>query len=139
MSFLTGIWGYVISGVVGAAMAAGATYYIVSMPYKLEIANLQKTQAQQNTVSVEKSIAQLEGFIKNVTTAGLAYERDRNNLAATITKIHGDFVNATKATPLPPDCKPDDGRLRNLTAAVAAANAHTGAGVGPVPTVPHNP
>ena len=139
MPFLTGIWGYVIASVISAGLAAGATYYIATMPYKVQIANLQKQQAQQAQVSTQASITQLEQFIKNITTAGLAYQKDRNNLDLAIAKIHGDFANATKATPLPPDCAPDSGRMQLLTAAVAAANAHTGIGLSPSPTLPPNP
>jgi hypothetical protein len=89
---------------------------------------LQLKQAQADTKSVAASLDQLQGFISTMHTADADYTASLEAIAQNLQLIKKEFADAT-LKPLPVDCKPDAGRLRVLTDAVAKANA--GAGVSP--------
>lgn len=125
LSFLTGIWGYVIASVFGAALSAGGTYYIVHNANAGEIASLKLAASQQQTLSVTASLDKLQGFIQTMSAAASGYQSALTGINSQYADIMKGLHNVTAQKPLPPDCKPDDSRLRNLTAAVAAANHPT--------------
>jgi hypothetical protein len=75
---------------------------------------------------VAASLNQLQGFISKMDAAGGDYSAALAQINADFDALKKEFANAT-LKPLPADCKPDAGRLRVLTDAVAAANKGAGA------------
>lgn len=115
--------GYVAAAVLSAALSIGATYYIVSMPYKLMIAKMERDTANQKAADVSASLGKLQGFIANMNTAATDYGKTQDALFASLDKIRADFDKASRLKPLPPDCRPDADRMHSLSTAIDAANA----------------
>ena len=55
--------------------------------------------------------------------ASAQYDQTIQQIANGFQTVQKDFANATKAKPLPVNCKPDAGRVRALTASIAAVNS----------------
>jgi len=119
---LGGIWGYVAAAVFAAALSVGATHWIDAKGYGITIANLKADAANQKAANVTAALAQLQGFINKMQNADAGYNGDLANIKKQFAALELEFKNAT-AKPLPLDCKPDAGRVRILSAAVAATNA----------------
>lgn len=134
LSLLTGVWGYVAAAVVAALLATSATYYVTSRSYQVTISDMKAAEANAKATSVSASLTQLQTFIGSMHEAASAYAVQQQDMSAKFTALHKDFQNAIKASPLPLDCAPDPVRLRNLSAAVAAANAAS-TGAKPIPAV----
>jgi len=123
---LGGIWGYVAAAVFAAALSVGATHWIDAKGYGITIANLKTDAANQKAANVTAALSQLQGFIDKMHTADAGYSSDLQSIKDAFAALAKDFKNAT-VKPLPLDCKPDIGRVRILSAAVAAANAKAAA------------
>ncbi len=120
MSWLYGMLG---SAAIAAILATGATYYVVSDHYKVEITDLNRQIEKKRADDAEASLKKLNGFIATMHFASEDYSKTSDQLSGKLDLIVQAFRNATRATPLPPDCKPDVVRQRSLSAAVAAADA----------------
>lgn len=118
---LGGIWGYVAAAVIAAGLAAGATYYVVHNADVVKLQAVQLADSKAQTVSVTASLTQLQGFISAMDAAGGDYTAALAQINADFAALKKEFADAT-VKPLPADCRPDAGRLRVLTDAVAAAN-----------------
>ena len=127
LSMLGGVWGYVAAAVVAGALAASGTYYVVHNVDEVAIGKLKLAASMADTASVKASMAQLQGFITTMHTADAGYQSDMAAVNNAFAIIQKEFNNAKAIAPLPVDCKPDAGRLRVLTDAVGAANAHSAA------------
>ena len=62
-----------------------------------------------------------------MNAAGAGYQASLAAIDAQFSNLQKGLSNAIAAKPLPVDCKPDAGRVRQLAAAVAAANLHAAA------------
>ncbi len=112
---------------IGGAILAGAAIFGAGMWLEGTIKDktilaMQREQEKANTVNVTASLNQLQIFISKMNTASAGYESDKATLTAKLNRISKDFSDAIKAKPLPVDCRPDDMRLHNLSAAVKATN-----------------
>lgn len=127
MAWLTnifgGFWGYLAAAVVAGALAASGTYYVTSRSYEVTIADMQASQAKAQAASVTASLDKLRTYIGNMQTAGVEYGATQSTLFAKLDALNKEFHDAIKPNPLPADCRPDDVRMRQLSAAVAASNA----------------
>lgn len=121
-SALGGVWGYVAAAAIAGGLAAGACHYVDSKAYGLTISNLKLDASKQQVVSISASLAQLQSFIASMHNADVGYNAALDALAAKFAPLQKELQDAIAAKPLPVDCRPDSGRLRVLTDAVAAAN-----------------
>lgn len=129
-SLLGGAWLYLAAGVVGAALSAGVTYYVVSEPYKLTISSMETASAKAdaasekaNNANLSASLAQFVSDTAAINDAATALVAVQDRVSTQFTSISKDFADVVKAHPLPADCKPDANRMLTLTAAVRDANA----------------
>lgn len=138
IAFLTnalgGLWGYVAAAGFAAALSFGATHEIDSLAYgkiiaarDLTIANMKTVNAENVASNVAASLAQLQGFISTMNMADANYNAALTAIDKQFAIVESEFKNATQK-PLPVDCKPDAGRLRILTDAVAATNSAQASG-----------
>ncbi len=126
LSLLSGVWGYIAAAVLAGAVAASSTWYVTHKIDSAQLLAVQLADSKAQTVSVAASLIQLQGFISKMDAAGGDYSAALAQINADFAALKKEFANAT-LKPLPADCRPDAGRLRVLTNAVAAANK--GAGV----------
>jgi hypothetical protein len=137
LSLLAGWKGYAAAGLVSALLAAVGACYVTSLGYRLTIATLQREQAAAAAKDAQAVLAQFEGDASRIHAAADRFSGIQDTLGRQLDVISKDFHSAIKIHPLPADCVPDAERLRQLTQAVAAANA--AAGGQPGPAVPANP
>ena len=137
-SLFSGVWGYVAVGIVATGLSASGTYFVTSKTYGLEISNLKLAQSQVQTADLTASLNKLNSFIGEMHTADVNYQSNLDNINKTFASLKG-AMHVTLNTPLPPDCKPDPGRVSDLTAAIAATNTASGARSNIGATVPANP
>jgi len=137
LSLLAGWKGYAAACVLSALLAAGGTYYVASLGYRLAIAGMQRDQAQATAKDSQAALALFQSDAGSIHDAAERFSRQQINLDQQFNSISKDFHRAIQAHPLPADCVPDADRLRRLTQAVTAANATVGGQPGPaVPTAP---
>lgn len=122
MSWLTGIYGYLGVGLLAALLSGSGIYWVTSRGYQTTIAEMRVTEAQTQTTSIQLSLEHLQKFISTMDSANTDYQASTQLLLTRLDGLQKEFHNATKASPLPADCRPDAERLRLLTSAVAAAN-----------------
>lgn len=138
LGVIGGWQGYAAAAILSALISIGTTWYLVSLPYKLTISNMQRDAASTKAASIQNALNQLQSFITNMHTASVQYGKDQDALFAAINQLHNEFTKISSLKPLPPDCKPDADRLRILSAAISAANAAT-SGRNSGPAMPGTP
>lgn len=129
-SFIPTPYNWIAAAVLGLTLVAGGAaggWYVTSNVDTAKLQAVQLADSKAQTVSVTASLNQLQGFITNMHTADAGYNADVAAIHTQFAAIEKDLKNAL-VKPLPADCRPDVGRLSALTAAVAAANAHSTAG-----------
>ena len=130
LTLLAGWKGYLALCAVSALLAAGGSYYVTALAYRLTIAGLQRDRAQTIAKDSQMALAQFQGDAGRIHAAAERFSSLQDGLNQRFDALSKDFQNAIKAHPLPADCVPDAVRLRRLTEAVAAANASAGGGPG---------
>lgn len=127
IAFFSGGWqGTALSAVIAALLSAGAVYYFTALGYRLTIAQMQRDQARAAVLAANASLQQFAADADSIHTSAAIFTKAQLGLDVTFGKISKDFHAATKAAPLPVDCKPDAVRLRALSSAIAAANSAAG-------------
>jgi hypothetical protein len=127
-------------GAIAAILAGGATFWLTSQGYKATIAQMKANEAKADADRANAVLAKYEADTAIIHDAANAFAATQGTLVSKLDTISKDLKNVQAKHPLPANCKPDADRLRNLEAAVAAANAAAGLGAGPaVPTAnrPH--
>jgi hypothetical protein len=118
-------WAKIAGVLILCAGSAAGTYYVKDNVDGRKYTALELKQSQAETKNVQASLDQLQGFITNMHTADADYTGSLQIIAQNLQLIKKEVANAT-VKPLPTDCKPDVGRVRVLTDAVAKANAGAG-------------
>lgn len=137
LALLGGWQGYAAAAALAALLAAGASYYLTALGYRLTIAQMEKAQANAAVIAATRALTQFEADSAAIHGAAIAFGTAQDDLNGKLATISKDFHAAIKAAPLPADCKPDAVRLRQLSAAVAATNS--AAGFQPGAAVPAHP
>jgi hypothetical protein len=137
LSLLIGWKGYAAAGLLSALLAAGGTYYVTSLGYRLTIAGLQRDQATAAAQQASATLTQFTSDAARIHDAAAGFAAQDSTLGQKFDTLSKDLHNAIQNHPLPADCAPDAGRLHQLDAAVAAANAAAGYGAGA--SLPPNP
>lgn len=103
--------------------AAGGGFYAGHHWAGDDLQKLRAEMAQQHADTAEASLKKLQGFIDSMQAAAVGYGQDRDKLNASLDALRKDLLHAIKTSPLPPDCRPDAGRVRALSEAIDTTNA----------------
>ncbi len=87
-----------------------------------ELAALKTEHAQQRAAQAAATVITMQDDAKAISTAARDLSAIQNTLGPKFDALRKEVQHATKASPLPPDCRPDDVRVRNLETAIDAAN-----------------
>jgi len=121
----------------GAAAIFGAGMWLESTIKGAEIANEKADRMEKIAEDSTKALGQYHADVTRIHDSAGQYAGllpvFRNEMGGTVK----DLQDAMRKRSLPPDCVIDDGRLRALSAAVAATN-RAAAGRIAVPAVPAN-
>jgi len=123
-----GALAFIIGGV-GAGWA-------VSTVKNGEIASIKGEQARANAAALAAALATLQKQQAEIVAQAQDYGRKEAALNVTIAGLKDDIGKIHFKTPLPVGCRSTPDRLRNLTAAVRAANQAAASGQPSGPTVP---
>lgn len=110
------------------ALAAGIAVGLAQFwRYEAHIAGLERDMAKQRVQVAQhqaqdtaQTLAQLEASVRRIRSVADGYAAQQASLSPKIDAILRELRNAP--TPLPPDCRPDDLRVRHLRTAIDAAN-----------------
>lgn len=122
-TFFAGWRAWVAALAVSTVVAAGAGFYAGHHWAGDDLEILRAQVAQQHADTADASLKKLQGFIAQMQVASQDYGQTRDQLFARLDLLRKDLHNAAKAVPLPPDCRPDAGRVRALSEAVDTTNA----------------
>jgi len=106
-----------------AVAAFGAGWQVQDWRKSEEILTIKAEQVSDRAAVAEKAFDDLRTGTEKMQTAATELTGIKLNLDGKLDKISMDLKNAQAKSPLPVDCKPDDERVRNLKAAVDAANS----------------
>lgn len=123
-----------VAALVGC-FAAGM--WLESQLKETQIANAKADRMEQIADDATKALTGYQKDAGTIHDAATHFTTTKLNNDEQFARLEGDLRNAFKNHPLPADCRPDDGRMRALSAAISAAN--TTAGFGSSPAVPKAP
>lgn len=90
------------------------------------IAGMERDRAVEEKNRTAADLKQFTDISQQIATAAQAFLKTQLNLGTQFDTIQRDLTDARKRKPLPANCRPDAGRVRNLDAAIAAANSAAG-------------
>lgn len=111
------VGGIAIAGALASAGFVG--WQVKGMQSDAEIANLQASYAREKAQQATEALASLKGDAEAIHKAATEYAAIETTLAPKIAALAKEIRSAK---PLPPDCLPTPDRVRNLDAAIDAAN-----------------
>jgi hypothetical protein len=123
LSFLSGWKAWAAALGLSAVAAAGGGFYAGKHWAGDDLAQYKAQVAQQHADDATKALQKFKDLAANIQTASINYGSTRDQLNAKLDTITKEFRNAIKPSPLPPDCRPDAGRVRALTEAVTLTNS----------------
>jgi len=101
------------------ALAAAAGWFTNGWRHDAEIAELQRAHAETMRSQSELALTTLQVDAARITQAATEFAAIQSTLAPRMSALTKELRNAK---PLPADCVPDADRVRNLDAAIEAAN-----------------
>lgn len=101
------------------AGAFGAGWTTNGWRKNVEIASLKREHAEQQAKDAQKSLDDFVAASNTIIKAANGANLDISGLNKQLAAIRKEFHDAN-AKPLPPDCAPDDVRMRSLTKSVEA-------------------
>lgn len=112
----------VLTGVVLLVLAGMAIGWVANgWRMSAEIAEAHEAQAVDREASARAALADLVEGASKVKAAAASYNSERAVIAGKLDQLSKDFNSYAKDKPLPADCRPDAGRVRSLSDAIAAA------------------
>ena len=110
-------------GLLLAMALAGAVGWLTNgWRHDAEIAELQRAHAETMRSQSELALTTLQADAARITTAATEFAAIQSTLAPRMSALTKELRNVRNVTPLPADCKPTPDRVRNLDAAIDAAN-----------------
>ncbi len=103
----------------GLLLAGVAGWVANGWRHGAEIAELRRAHAEFRAGLSEQALADVQADAATVRQAATEFRTIQSILAPKMTALTKELRNAK---PLPPDCRPDPVRVRNLDAAIDAAN-----------------
>jgi hypothetical protein len=107
------------AGAVAAAVCFGAGWAVNGWRLGTDVANLRAERAQEQAAQATAAVSTLQADAAAIHQAATEYAGIQSTLAPKIAALTKELRNAPR---LPVDCRPDDVRVRNLDAAIDAAN-----------------
>lgn len=104
---------------VGLLLAGAAGWAANGWRHGAEIAELRRAHAEFRAGLSEQTLADVQADAATIRKAATEFATIQSTLAPRMTALTKELRNAK---PLPPDCRPDPVRVRNLDAAIDAAN-----------------
>ena len=101
------------------ALAGAAGWLTNGWRHDAEIADLQRAHAETMRSQSELALTTLQADAARITEAATEFATIQSTLAPRMSALTKELRNAK---PLPDDCVPDADRVRNLDAAIEAAN-----------------
>jgi hypothetical protein len=102
-----------------AALAAAGGWIASAWQHDAEIAELKRAHAEFRATLSESALADVQADAATIRQAATEFATIQSTLAPKMTALTKELRNAK---PLPADCRPDAVRVRNLDAAIDAAN-----------------
>jgi len=102
-----------------AVLGFGAGWVVNGWRLGADLAHLQAERAQQQAAQATETVSTLQADAAAIHQAATEYAGTQSTLAPKITALTKELRNAPH---LPADCRPDPVRVRNLDAAIDAAN-----------------
>lgn len=122
---------------VGAALAAvlgfGAGWETNGWRLGAELADVKASYAGQKATEAAATVSTMKADADTIHEAAETFLKGQQALGPKFEALKKEMHDAK---PLPPDCRPDDRRVRNLESAIDAANAAIAAGRQPGRPVP---
>jgi len=103
----------------GIGMAGAAGWVANGWRHGAELADLRRAHAEFRAGLSEQALLDVQTDARAIRTAAAEFVAIQSTLAPRMTALTKELRNAK---PLPPDCRPDPVRVRNLDAAIDAAN-----------------
>ncbi len=122
---MLGLWGYVAAGIAAVFIIGGATHYVDSVYYNSTINSMKAKTASDDAARAAAVLKQFTDTANKINASAVSFHTTQADLGTKIDVISKDLENVQAKRPLPVGCKPDSDRLRNLNAAIAAANSAT--------------
>ena len=107
------------AGAVAAALCFGAGWAINGWRLGAELASEKAARAQDRAAQARAALSTLQADAAAIHQAATEYAGIQSNLAPKLAALTKELRNAPR---LPADCRPDAVRVRNLDAAIDAAN-----------------
>lgn len=107
------------AGLAAVALGFGAGWAVNGWRLGADVANLRAEHAHQQMDQATSAASALQADAAAIHQAAIEYAGVQSTLAPKITALTKELRNAK---PLPVDCRPDSVRVRNLDAAIDAAN-----------------
>ena len=107
------------AGAVAAVLAFGAGWAVNGWRLGAELAGEKAARAQDQAAQAGATLSTLQADAAAIRKATTEYAGIQSTLAPKIAALTKELRNAK---PLPADCRPDPVRVRNLDAAIDAAN-----------------
>lgn len=104
------------------ALAGAAGWFTNGWRHYAEIAELQRAHAETMRSQSELALTTLQADAARITEAATEFAAIQSTLAPRMSALTKELRNVRNVTPLPADCKPTPDRVRNLDAAIDAAN-----------------
>lgn len=123
---LSSLWTSLIGGAVLLAIGAAGGGYAVSVVYGARIAQMERDKAAEDKARAIADLKQYRDIADQVQAAARDMLKGSEALNGQIDVVVKDLKNVQAKKPLPANCKPDAGRVRNLDSAIAAANSAAG-------------
>lgn len=111
-----------ITGAVALAIGFGSGWTANGWRLGVEIAELKSDAAAVEAQSATEALAELETGMKRVTAAAKTAQGNVGTINSQLDQIRKEFKNSAPP-PLPPDCRPDDVRMKNLRDSAQAVDA----------------
>jgi hypothetical protein len=105
--------------VLAMALSGAAGWFTNGWRHGTEIAELQRAHAETMRSQSELALTTLQADAARITTAATEFAAIQSTLAPRMSALTKELRNAK---PLPAGCVPDADRVRNLDAAIEAAN-----------------
>jgi len=107
------------AGLAAAVLGFGAGWAINGWRLGAELAGEKAARAQDHAAQAGAALSALQADASAIRQAATEYAGIQSTLAPKLTALTKELRNAK---PLPADCRPDPVRVRNLDAAIDAAN-----------------
>jgi hypothetical protein len=104
---------------VGLLLAGAAGWIASAWRHDAEIAELRRSHAEFRATLSEAALADVQANAATIRQAATEFTTIQSTLAPKMTALTKELRNAK---PLPAGCRPDADRVRNLDAAIDAAN-----------------